>query len=220
MNRAIPPKLKRLLPAKLAPLTILLVLTFAIAALLVLPCRSQSLGRNYEYIFDIETEQIRDEFEYSGSLIGPVIKTEISYVKPSSDNEEPVAYENLWMHGWRLLGARRIGQLELTSGQIAIQIKHKTGFGSLQEGEAAAKAALRLFVDLYARRHSVSIIIVPDESMDCILNQMPQAGFTPGPEAAPDVPVYSPIIIPIRTASGSRKQVLYYTTPPDAGGDD
>lgn len=220
MSERILTKLKRLRPFKVALLAVLLVPTLTAMTLLVSPCRSQSLGRNYEYIFDIETEQVRDEFEYSGSQIGPVIKTRISYIKPNSENEEPVAYENLWMHGWRLLGARRIGQLELTSGQIAIQIKHKTGFGSLQEGEAAAKAALRLFVDLYARRHSVSIIIVPDESMDCILNQMPQAGFTPGPEAAPDVPVYSPIIIPIRTASGSRKQVLYYTTPPDAGDDD
>lgn len=211
---------KRLLALKLAPYVILLSFAIIAAAFYLSPCRAQSLGKNYEYIFDIETEQVRDEFEYSGSLIGPVIKTEISYVKPNDESEAPVVYENLWMHGWRLLGARRTSQLELTSGQIAIQIKHKTGFGSLQEGEAAAKAALRLFVDLYARRHSVSIIIVPDESMDCILNQMPQAGFTPGPEAAPDVPVYSPIIIPIRTASGSRKQVLYYTTPPDAGGDD
>lgn len=197
-----------------------LVLTcFAIGANQI-PCRSQSMGRNFDYIFDVETDQVRNEFEYKNSLIGPVIKTRISYTRPNIEDSERVQYEDLWNNGWQTLGCRRINELDLQPGQVAIQVKHKSGFGSLKEGEAAAKAVLRLFVDLYARRQAVSVIILPDESFGYILNQMPQAGFTPGPEAQPDVPVFSPIVIPVRTNSGSDKQVLYYTTPPSAGGDE
>lgn len=197
-------------------------LTTAVATLLILqlPCKSQSLGKTYDYLFLIETEQVRDQFEYNNSIIGPVVKTKITYSQPNNEDAEPVHYEDLWMHGWNILGCRRMHDLDLHSGQVAFEVRHKSGFGSLQEAEAAAKAALRLFVDLYARRQSVSVILVPDESMGYMLNQMPQAGFTPGPESAPDVPVYSPIVIPIRTVSGSQKQVLYYTTPPGSGDDE
>lgn len=185
------------------------------------PCKSQTIGGSQRYIILIETEQVHNEFEYKNSIIGPVIKTKISCLKPKEEDFEPVHYENLWLHGWQMLGCRRMNKLEISRGQpLAIEVKHKSGFGSLEEGEAAAKAILRVFVDLYARKHAVSTIIVPDESFGYILNQMPRAGFNPGPEAQPDVPVYSPIVIPIRTTSGSQKQVLYYTTPPDVGGDD
>jgi hypothetical protein len=204
------------------PLCALILISMSLAALIAfqLPCRSQSLGKTYDYLFLIETEQVRDQFEYQNSIIGPIVKTKITYSQPDREDSEPVHYEDLWMHGWNVLGLRRMNDLNLQSGQIAFEVRHKSGFGSLQEAEAAAKAVLRLFVDLYARRHSVSVILVPDESMGYMLNQMPQAGFTPGPEAAPDVPVYSPIVIPIRTVSGSQKQVLYYTTPPSSGDDE
>jgi hypothetical protein len=185
-----------------------------------LPCKSQNLGKSYEYLFLIETEQVKNEFEYKGSIIGPVVKTKITYTRPNNEEIETVHYEDFWMHGWQMLGCRRMTDLELGSGQVAIEVKHKSGYGSLPEGEAAAKAILRLFADIYSRRHSCSIIIVPDESMGYICNQMPRAGFTPGPEARPDVPVYSPIVIPIITTSGSEKQVLYYTVPPGAGDGD
>jgi len=198
----------------------LILMAACSAILLQKPCKGQGLGRNYEYVFLIETEQVKNEFEYKDSLIGPVIKARVSYYKPNDEDAAPIQYEDLWFHGWQSLGCRRLNKLDIGSGQIAIEARHRSGFGSLQEAEAAAKAILRVFVDLYANKQAVSTIIVPDESFGYILNQMPRAGFNPGPEAQPDVPVYSPIVIPIRTASSSQKQVLYYTTPPDAGGDE
>jgi hypothetical protein len=176
------------------------------------------LGKNYDYIVEIVTELEKNEFEYKDSRIGPVVKATVNYYKPSQDDEKPpVHYENLWFRDWQSLGLRRYNALDLgDSSQVAIHVKHKAGLGSLSEGEAAAKSIVRLFVDLYAEKHAVATIIVPDDSMAHILNQMPRAGFTPGQEARPDVPVYSPIVIPIRSQSGHHNMVLYYTNPPKA----
>lgn len=176
------------------------------------PCKSKMLGGNYDNLILIETEEVKNEFEYKGSIIGPLVKAKVSYSRPNDEGSNSVTYETLWFHGWQTLGCRRVNELRLGNGQSAIKVKHKSGFGSLLEGEAAAKAILRVFVDLYAQKHSVTTIIVPDESVGYILNQMPRAGFTPGPKAKPDVPVYSPIVIPVTTESGSAKQMLYYTT--------
>ncbi len=177
--------------------------------------KTQSLGANYKNMILIETEEVKNEFEYRDSLLGPVTKAKVSY-SFTGGTTEPVPYETLWFRGWQTLGCRRTHELNLGDGQVAIQVKHKSGYGSLQEGEAAAKAILRVFVDLYAQKHAITTIIVPDESMGYILNQMPRAGFNPGPKAKPDVPVYSAIVIPVTSASGSEKQVLYYST--DGGG--
>ncbi len=182
------------------------------------PCKSQMLGGNYNNMVLIETEEVKNEFEYNGSIIGPVIKAKVTYSRPNEDGSQPVTYETLWFHGWQTLGCRRVNELKLGNGQTAIQVKHKSGYGSLPEGEASAKAILRIFVDLYAQKHAVTTIIVPDESFGYILNQMPRAGFNPGPKSKPDVPVYSSIVIPVTTASGSEKQVLYYGSTKTGGG--
>lgn len=181
------------------------------------PCKSQMLGGNYNNIILIETEEVKNEFEYTGSIIGPVIKAKVTYSRPNEDNPEAIPYETLWFHGWQTLGCRRVNDLKLGNGQSAIQVKHKSGYGSLVEGQAAAKAILRVFVDLYAQKHAVTTIIVPDESMGYILNQMPQAGFNPGPKSRPDVPVYSQIVIPVMSASGNERQVLYYGSTKKGG---
>lgn len=180
------------------------------------PCKSQMLGGNYNNLILIETEEVKNEFEYKDSVIGPVVKAKVTYSRPNEEAATPVHYETLWLHGWQTLGCRRMNELRLGNGQSAIQVKHKSGYGSLPEGEAAAKAILRIFVDMYAQKHAVTTIIVPDESIGYILNQMPRAGFNPGPKSKPDVPVYSLIVIPVSTASGSEHQVLYYS--PGSGG--
>jgi len=196
-------------------------ISFLIALSLVFctqPCKSQMLGGNYNNIILIETEEVKNEFEYKGSIIGPVIKAKVTYSRPNEENPQAIPYETLWFHGWQTLGCRRVNELKLGNGQSAIQVKHKSGYGSLSEGEAAAKAILRVFVDLYSQKHAVTTIIVPDESMGYILNQMPRAGFNPGPKSKPDVPVYSLIVIPVISASGNEKQVLYYGTSSAGGG--
>lgn len=174
------------------------------------PCKSQMIGGNYNNMILIETEEVKNEFEYNGSIIGPVIKAKVMHLRPNEDGSQPVVYETLWFHGWQTLGCRRASELKLANGQTAIQLKHKSGYGSLLEGDASAKAILRVFVDLYAQKHAVTTIILPDDSMGYILNQMPRAGFNPGPKSKPDVPIYSSIVIPVTSASGNEKQVLYY----------
>ncbi len=199
--------------------------TFVIMAFVTVVCQLPSLGqigKSKGYTVLIETELAKDEFEYKGSKLGPIVVATVTYRPTWLDDSKPILYEKIWLHDWQMLGLRRFKSLDFSEGgQVTIEVQHKGGYSSLTESEAAAKAVLRVYVDIYATKHPTTILTLPDDSIAHILNQMPRAGFTPGPEAAPDVPVSSPMIIPVRSKSGAVKMVLYYRGPVvDDGGED
>ncbi|MBX9667553.1 MAG: hypothetical protein K2X93_08045 [Candidatus Obscuribacterales bacterium] len=191
--------------------------TFAVMAFFAIVCQLPGLGqigKSKGYTVLIETDLVKDEFEYKGSKLGPTFVATVTYRPTWLDDSQPILYEKMWLRDWQLLGLRRYKQLDFSDGgQTTIEVRHKSGFSSLAEAEAAAKAILRIYVDIYATKHPITILTLPDDSMSHILNQMPRAGFKPGPEAAPDVPISSPMIIPVRSASGTIKLVLYYGGP-------
>ncbi len=191
----------------------ILALGFSTLAISVnLPCAGfGTLGRTYDFIISINTEKDPSLFEYPGSLIGPVVRTSVSYVKPNQDEVPPVRYEDLWYHNWQALGLRRYNTLDLgNSAQVAVEIKHREEAGSSAQNAAAANAALRIVLDVFARKNSVACIIVPDADIQEIGTCMATAGFTMGPEPPPEQPVSCILMIPIITKSGQFRQILYY----------
>ncbi|MBX9695426.1 MAG: hypothetical protein K2Z81_23780 [Cyanobacteria bacterium] len=176
-----------------------------------LPCLGfGKLGHTFDYVLEIETKKDPSQFEYPGSLIGPIVRTSVSYVKPDNDEFAPVRYEDLWYHEWQALGCRRYHELDLgTSAQIAIEIKHQPE-SSQPQNAAAANAALRVMLDVFAGRNSVACLIVPDDDMKSIGLYMEKAGFRMGNEPPPEQPIACSLLIPVQSKSGQNRQVLYY----------
>lgn len=200
----------------------ILICLSLIALLAQLPGLGQ-ITKSKEFKVLIETELPKDEFEYKGSKLGPVVLATVTCRSAWLEDSQPKIYEKIWLHDWQLLGLRRFNPLDFSEGgQVSIEVRHKGGYSSLAEAEAAAKAVLRLYVDIYETKHPTTIVTLPDDSIAHILNQMPRAGFIPGGEAAPDVPISSPMIIPVRSLSGATKMVLYYhgAVQEDGGGED
>lgn len=177
-----------------------------------LPCVGVAgLSRSHDFIVLIETEPEPKLFEFPGSRIGPVVKTNISYYRPDRPDLDRIEYERLYYHDWQPIGCRRLKKLDFPhGGNIAIEVRHKRGFATNAELGASADAILRMFVDLFAERAAASSIIVPDDSMDGICEEMNRWKFYAGDEARPEVPIVCPIILPIENASGRIKKVLYY----------
>lgn len=185
------------------------------------PCSGIGFGRPSDYLILIETDEDKSEFNYPGSIIGPVVKAKVSYSQPNKEEKEPpVDYETLWYHEWQALGCRRLHTLDIPVGnQITLEVRHRYGLVQMAEAQAAANAILRLYVDAFAQRNCISSIIVPDESISLIANEMGHAGFYVAPPAPPDQPVICPIILTLVTKSGANKQILYYGGPQyDNGG--
>jgi hypothetical protein len=97
-------------------------LTILAAAVSTLSCYgSGELGRTYDWIITIQTEEVQNHFEYPGSRLAPPVKASVSYQKPGT--EAVALYEDLWYRGWASLGCRRHADLNLGSNeQVAIQV--------------------------------------------------------------------------------------------------
>jgi hypothetical protein len=184
-------------------------LTILAAAVSTLSCYgSGELGRTYDWIITIQTEEVQNHFEYPGSRLAPPVKASVSYQKPGT--EAVALYEDLWYRGWASLGCRRHADLNLGSNeQVAIQVVQKSN-GTAQENAASANATLRLFLDCYLKGNMVSTIIVPDQAMPQFAQEMHRASFIAADEAPPDQPVYSSIVLHLQGAHSGQRQTLYY----------
>src|SRR5262249_9751811 len=149
------------------------------------------------------------QFEYPGSLIGPVVAARVSYHKPNRDDIPPVVLEDLWYHDWQALGCRRYQEFTLgNNAQVAIEVKQVLN-PSPSQSAAAANAAIRIFLEVFSQRNSVAVLIVPDEQMAEIGSYMRKAGFHMGPEPPPEQPVVCSLVIPIVSKSGAARQMLF-----------
>ena len=162
----------------------------------------------FDYIFVVETEHLKDEFEYNGSRIGPVVKVNVSYYKPGQT--KPTRYENLWYHGWQVLGCKRFTPLALGNSQVAIEMRHKERRNNKAENAAGANAMLRVFLEVLMSKSSVSTFIVPDLDFGAIENEMGQASFYGGNPPEPDKPTNCCLAMPLRSSSGSSRRFLFY----------
>lgn len=171
--------------------------------------KSQDMGRTYDWIVQIRTEQLKNFLDHPTSSLKPVIKATITYSPTTGGGT--TAYEDLFYKSWDVLGMRRYKDLALgTNDQIAIQVIHKEGNGSPEENAAAANAILRIFVDAYLKGNAVSNIIVPDRSLAQISQNLQRGNFYPGREADPDQPVFSTIVLRLESSPPGTVQMMYY----------
>lgn len=131
----------------------------------------------YDFVVQVETTQLKRQFEYQGSTLNPVEKLEIVWY-PTKDKDNKTKYQNMYYHDGKPLGMEKLHKMDIEQGEgVAIEIKHKDNNASEAEKKDAANAAFRLALDLYLNKNPLAAVKVPVDSFESVSDRLQALGF-------------------------------------------
>jgi len=174
------------------------------------PARSTSQDMPYDWTVEVNTQQLERQFDYPGSTIAPVVKTELQYYSMAAP-ENKTKYEHIWYGNGKPLGLERLHRLDITQGDgISIRIVHKHNPPAYDEHKAAANAILRVLVDAYLNRSPVVSVRLPLASFDTIAGQLRTNPRINTAADGADRTVDSGVPIFVQSEPAGRTLQLYY----------
>lgn len=168
------------------------------------------LDRPYDWTVEVQTQKLVRQFDYEGSTLQQVVKTQIRYY-PTTAEDNKTAYENMWFSNGKALGLERLHNFDITPGDgISIRILAKTGRFSPEERKAAANVMLRIILDAYVNRNAVVTVRLPNNAFSQIIEELHRnPHITRSPEGG-EAPVDAALSIFVQSeSSGRREQLLY-----------
>jgi hypothetical protein len=139
--------------------------------------QADGVNRPFDWLVNIQTQQLSRQFEYQGSTLKPVVKTSMNYFEDSDPNKS-TDYEYIWYHDAKPLGVEKLNKFALRSGDaIAINVQHKNLPATPAEPKAAANAIIHVVLDAYLNRNSVALVKVPFDSFDAIVSELQAEHF-------------------------------------------
>ncbi len=181
-----------------------------------LQVRSEDSVRDYDWIVDIETRQLKEYLSYPGSGFTPVIEAKITYTQvsepePGTTKKENVRYEDLFFKSCDPVGCRRYNTFDLTPGEgIAIRVKHNGPDTTTAETCAAGNCVTRVLLDAYLNGNMVIAALVPSASFSSIVQELHRENFHAQPEDPVETPQYSTIILHLRSEPSGQDQTMFY----------
>lgn len=171
---------------------------FLLVAISVLPGLGQQVGSDGESSLVIKTEDVKEIFDYQESRLNSLVKASV-YISDASLSGGK-HYEDIWFHGFGAIGQSRLSSLDVAEGlPVTLQVQPK-GFASYAQAQGAAKACLRLYLELYVRGASVSKVLVPDDQFaGSMINELRQAGFYLQTSTTPDELVSAPVVLVLKS---------------------
>jgi len=150
--------------------------------------QADGVNRPYDWLVNVQTQQLSRQFEYTGSTLRPVVKTSMKYYE-DSDPSRSTDYEYIWYHDAKPLGVEKLHTFDLRSGDaIAINIEHKNSPATQAEHKAAANAIIHIVLDAYLNRNSVALVKVPFDSFDDIIAELQVEHFVLQNDSGADSP--------------------------------
>lgn len=169
--------------------------------------------RDYDWIVEAQTEELKDYLNFPGSNLKPIFKAAVTYksLDPKA-HAQPVKYEDLFYRSCDAIGCRRYHTFDITSGDgVAIRISTKSQPAKPEEACAAANIIVRLLLDSYLNGNSVPSVLLPYPIFNQVISDLHRENFYSAGEAPPDQPVFSSIILELRSEPGGLRQTMNYT---------
>ncbi|MBI4533030.1 MAG: hypothetical protein HY711_03705 [Candidatus Melainabacteria bacterium] len=197
----------------------LVALAMAVRALfacpLVVQAQSQSV-REYEWIIEIQTEELPQFLNYPGSTLKPMVKATISYSQTTPAGlsvipNKAIRYEDFYYKACTPLGCKRLRTFGIPPGDgTAIRLKHKLSPGSSWEACAGANAIVRILLDAYLNGNPVATVLVPASSFSMVVQELHRENFYAAADAPPDEPVFSSIVLYLESEPSGNRQTMNY----------
>lgn len=194
-------------------------LALAISTLLVGPLAVHSQSqfvREYDWIIEIETEELPQFLNYPGSTLKPMLKAAVSYSQTASAAagvipKKAIRYQDFYYKACTPLGSRRFQTFGIPPGDgTAIRLKHKLSPGSSYETCAGANAIVRILLDAYVNGNPVATVLVPASSFNMVVQELHRENFYATSDAPPDEPVFSSIVLRLESEPAGTGQTMNY----------
>ena len=131
----------------------------------------------YDWVVQIETTELKRQFDYKGSTLNPIEKLEVLWY-PTKDKEKKTKYQMMYYHDGRPFGMEKLHKMDIDQGDgVAIEIKHKENNATEAEKKDAANAAFRLALDLYLNKNPLAAVKVPADSFESVSDRLQALGF-------------------------------------------
>jgi hypothetical protein len=139
------------------------------------------MDRRYDWTMDVKVTSAKNYLSYSGSTLKPLTKLLISYKMNPRFSKTPtpfIEYEELWFQQGRAIGCRRLHNLDIPATyQGAIRIIPST---DASENSAAISGAIpRLVLDLALRNCVISMLFVPKDIFQDVIDGLSRHNFYP-----------------------------------------
>jgi hypothetical protein len=149
------------------------------------------VDRPFEWTVQIDTKQLKNQFQYNSSELKELVKAKMTYYK-MTDEDNKTDYEDLWYAKAKTLGMERHHKLEITQGDaICIKVKHIGEYTSYDEQRASGKAVMKVVLDAAVNKNMIATIKVPMTSFHTIAQEIENYHFSPAPSGSPESPVDS-----------------------------
>jgi hypothetical protein len=168
------------------------------------------VNRPFDWMVNIQTQQLSRQFEYNGSSLKPIVKTAINFFEDSDPSKE-TDYEYIWYHDAKPVGIEKLHTFDLRSGDaIAISVQHKTSPPTPAEQKGAANAIAHVVLDAYLNRNSVALARVPYDSFDPIVAELQNEHFVLQSDSGADNPNPTGINIFVASDPPGKTSTLAY----------
>jgi len=191
---------------KMSLLSMLLSTFFAIDTV---PANAQRNLPDNRWTIKVQTQKQDRAFQYRGSQLNPVAKSEIT-IKRLTEKGEPHPFEVIWCHDGKPLGMERKGPYLINVGHITDVEVTQRGY-SEEENKATAYVLFRLALAAYHHVNPIVTMNVPDQSLDQIAQEIRNRGaedFTLDADQG-----YPPGVLFNLETDGGKKYRLVYRTP-------
>jgi hypothetical protein len=147
--------------------------------------RDPYLEREFDWAMFMDTRELKQFLNYSGSKLHPLIKVRITFRSFSrGDTVNYIAakpYEELWYYRSKPLGLRRYQRLDIQSRYLGAVVVGPVdeNIDKTERSNAIANALVRLIVDLQFRDISTAVVLVPKDQYDQIAEGLGRYKFYP-----------------------------------------
>lgn len=171
---------------------------------------TEKVERPFEWTIQIDTSQLKNQFQYNSSELKETIKAKLSFYKISSESEK-TPYEDIWYAKAKTLGMERHNKLETTPGDaIAIKVVHSGEYPSYDEQRAAGKAVMKAVLDASLHKNMIATIKVPMTSFHTIVAEIQNYHFYPTSSESADNPIDSDLNLFVESEPAGMTQSLMH----------
>ncbi len=179
------------------------------SATIIATIAAPGLNQPHDWTMELKTRQMPLQFEYQGSTLKPVVKTELKFYHVGQE-ENKTLYEYLWYANEKTLGLERKAKLTIAPGEnVAIIVSHESESPPESEVVAAAKAVMNAVLDIEVNQSMVATIKVPTSSFNTICSEIEQYNFHPG-SSNPNEEVNSDLCLFVESEAGEKKSLYHY----------
>lgn len=164
------------------------------------------LAGDDDWTIQMETQELKQQFQYRGTMLPTVAKVNVSYGRNAGDQK---MFARLWYYDGKPIGLERLGTFGLTKAEGAIiEVRHKDQ-AEIQQEKGTANAILRVLLNAYHNSNAIAYIKLPEDSFEEICDELVKLNCVEK-NTPVDIASKAKLSLVLEAIGSSKNRQLYY----------